>query len=145
MAGAIRNVARLTLAVAGAGISSISTGAPAEAPCCASGDHGIQAARADLGKVGTAAPNESRQPGWQAYVFTRGATRWVEVADANGVPRAAFTAVSGSLVTLPIGSDQVQQVAFAPPAASVVFEDGAITVGALTGSDGSTVWQVYVK
>ena len=142
----MRAVTKGVVAVALLGGASVA-GAWAEAPCCASDDHGIRAnaAKADLGRMGTAAANESRRPDWQAYVFTRGTTRWIEVADAGGLPRAAFTAIGGSLVTLPIGADQVQQVAFAPPLASVVFEDSALVVGVMTGADGSTIWQVYVK
>lgn len=122
--------------------------AKADAPvCCASDDHGIRshAVATDLGKVSPGTENYSRVPGWQAFVFSRNGVRYVELADASGLPRAAFTVVDGSVLALPVGGDIVQQVAFAPTFASLVFDDASVAVGVVTNADGSVSWQVFVK
>lgn len=122
----------------------------AEAPCCASGDNGRPAslmARSltDLGQSNPTVTNESRQPDYQAFVFTRNAQRFIEITDAAGTPRAAFTVVNNGLLTLPIGSDAVQHVPFAPVVSDVVYDDQDVVVGIRRGADGRTSWQVYIK
>ncbi|MDR6642781.1 hypothetical protein J2X57_001993 [Luteibacter sp. 1214] len=123
----------------------------AEPVCCASGDNGKPKGRAavasssELGKTSPASSNLSLSPEYQVFEFTREGLRYVEVADAAGVPRAAFTIVSGSVLALPVGTDAVQQVAIAPAWTDVVYDDGTITVARRVASDGALVWQVFVK
>lgn len=140
----MRGFLRVTAALA---LFSFGSLAMAEAPCCASDDHGAHAlaVTTDLGKVSPTTGNRSLVPDWQAFVFTRRGTRYVELADAAGVPRAAFTAVDGTVLELPIGSDAVHQVAVAPALATTVYDDASVTVGVLTNADGTVTWQVYVK
>jgi len=138
---------KVILAISGITVfAGANAGAPTE-PCCSSGDHGVQgrAVSTDLGKVSPTAANYSLSPNWQAFIFVRNGVRYVEVADAAGVPRAAFTIVGESVLSLPVGMDQVQQVAVASPADEVVFEDATTRVGAVTGQDGAVTWQVLVK
>lgn len=127
-----------------------SFGAHAELPCCASGDNGKPHAvtvptQTDLGKAAPVALNLAVVPDWRAYAFTRDTVRYVELTDAAGVPRAAFTVVGDRVLALPIGSDQVQQVGVAPPVAAVVYEDEYSVVGVVTKADGTVTWQVFVK
>lgn len=122
----------------------------AEAPCCASGDNGrpnaiMARSLTDLGQPNPAVTNESRQSDYQAFVFTRDTQRFIEIADASGTPRAAFTVVNGTLLSLPVGSDAVQQVPVAPTAADTVYDDHYVSVGIRRGSDGRASWQVYIK
>lgn len=134
------------------GISCLTFSAAAEAvaPCCASGDNGrpnavTSSSLTDLGKTAPQAQNMSRVPDWQAFVFVRGSVQYVELADAAGVPRAAFGISGDNVLALPIGSDVVQQVAVAPALATTVFQDNVVVVGVMATADGSTTWQVYVK
>lgn len=120
--------------------------------CCASGDHGKPGPTAtamystsDLGKANPVAENLSLAPDVQVFVFTREALRYVELADASGTPRAAFTVVNGGLLTLPVGPDAVQQVISAPTWAETVFEDANVVVGRHVAVDGVVSWQVFVK
>jgi hypothetical protein len=128
----------------------VSLSAHAELPCCASGDNGKPHAMAvptqtDLGKAAPEAQNLSAAPDWRVYVFTRDTVRYVELTDATGVPRAAYTVVGDRVLALPIGSDVVQQVAVAPPVAVVVYQDDYSVVGVVTNADGTVTWQVFVK
>lgn len=142
----------LSLLISGLSVSTsgYAVGAAAE-PCCASGDNGkpsqlmVTRSRMDLGKPVPAVQNLSLVPDWQAFVFTRDSVRYVELAGADGVPRAAFTVVSQGVLALPIGGDLVRQVAVAPPLASTVYQDDHVAVGVLTDAEGATSWQVYVK
>lgn len=123
----------------------------AEPPCCASGDNGkpkgrtAVASTSELGKTSPTSSNLSLSPEYQVFEFTREGLRYVEVADAAGVPRAAFTIVSGSVLVLPVGTDAVQQIAIAPTWTDVVYDDGTVTVARRVASDGALVWQVFVK
>lgn len=120
------------------------------APCCASDDNHLMAATpagslSQLGASNPSTPNVSLSPDYQVYLFTRDAVRYVELADASGTPRAAFTVVSGGLLSLPVGVDAVQQVAVAPAWTEVVYSDTTVIVGRRVSDDGATIWQVFVK
>jgi hypothetical protein len=124
----------------------------AEAPvCCASDDHhkpsgqSLAVSSTELGKVSPSATNLSLVPDYQVFQFTRDGIRYLEVADAAGTPRAAFTVAQGALITLPIGQDAMQQVAVAPTWQATVFDDGVIAVAKRLDANGATVWQVFVK
>jgi hypothetical protein len=98
-----------------------------------------------LGKAAPEAQNVAVTPDWRAYVFNRDTVRYVELADATGAPRAAYTVVGDRVLALPIGGDLVQQVAVAPPVAAVVYQDEYSAVGVVTNADGTVTWQVFVK
>ncbi len=118
--------------------------------CCSSGDNGkplvgTSQSAAQLGQTSPAVENQSLHPEYQAFVFTRNAARYIEVADASGTPRAAFTVLNGGLLTLPVGHDAVQEVAFPPLATDTVYQDATMVVGVRPLADGATVWQVFLK
>jgi len=118
--------------------------------CCASGDNGKPSGMAavgttELGQTNPSVPNLSLSPEYQVFQFTRDGVRYTEVADLTGAPRAAFTVVGGALLTLPVGTDIVQQIPVAPAWSDVVYDDGSIVIARRITSDGGTTWQVYVK
>lgn len=118
--------------------------------CCSSGDNGkplvgTSQSATQLGQTGPTVENQSLRPEYQAFVFTRNAVRYVEVADGSGTPRAAFTVLNGGLLTLPVGHDAVQEVAFAPLPTDTVYQDAIMVVGVRLSEDGATVWQVFLR
>lgn len=136
----------ISFAVSLLAASSVANAEAPVAPCCSSGDHGVHSqGTSALGQTSPSVQNFSQLPDWRVYTFVRNGIRYIEVADQAGAPRAAFAAIGGSLLTLPIGADYVQQVALHPELAAVVYEDEQLSVGVRTNLDGTVSWQVFVK
>lgn len=119
----------------------------AMAQCCPSGGNGAQilSATSGLGQAQPRAMNLSTSPNWQVYVFVRNGQQYFQVNDAMGNAHAGFAASAGTLVVLPIGADDVQQVVGLPAGLTPIYQDTFIAIVPVPLPDGSTRWLVQSK
>jgi hypothetical protein len=104
-----------------------------------------------LGQSWPNAADVSANHGYHVFVFERLGTRYVQVNDLDGNVRAAFAYAGDQIQSLPMGLDATRLSTPAEPftespvgAGEVVYRDSAVTIMALPGPAGTTMFKAEI-